>query len=1037
MAITSNSSTPAGWGIDSNTGRLAPLGGVLNAGNVSASQAAQTSQSAVGTLVKSTPTGANPVQVGTGPQAQTNQAFTWGPGVKEPARQYEMPGLESWTNEQAAQMRTGEGLSNASPDQIKQYYADRNVSSHYDEASGKWVSGSSSEAYKNAPGITVGDGFYSKTYSTDPNTVKQLVQKYKTGSLTVGDDIEAFNKMVQAGLINLDAVNGEKKATGTLSSGDARLRQAELSTQLSDMDKAVQQSFLGDNAQYKAYNEAQTVEEAQLAEQQRQQAATNAAWQIQSGRAGTTQGAAETAGMMQKFNWQLQEVQTKYNNLRRQADAEIQKGNIEAAKELRAQAQQEFTNGLALQKDARDAAQFELDKKAKQDTALEKAEKNVETTAKRWVEAGIVPDDDTFYATDKKLGVDPGTSKLSYLATQSNFQRDQLKDNLANAKSSAELAKLNNDLKMMTFENMKTITETLDKMPPGTMVSDADGNTYFSTNLGHIETDNNGMVTGSYVDPETGNVVIRQIGNIGKADKASMETVYVNGVPIIRNKNTKASVIQTIPNAPGPAGDMGLDAYFPQGSTLPSKYDNLECGEFQHSLSDSYPYGLNTAEEKAAAVTIQKEKGPQPGYQIFHNVSGKSAKYGHVAMVNWVGEDESGRTIMKVTEANYAKPGMITHDRVMYADDPSIMGYRNDPLRPEFQKILQTDVDTPEPQGEATPAGLKISSASPFVTGTQSESQYQAAMQKEEAARIMADQIMSDDLVVDPKKFDPIQTRALQIAKENGFITADKADKFEPEDYNSFKQRKIESGGAVGPFGLAGLKPTETSLRAEYDMRNEAFKQMQVALASRAGGVTPQRLKTLQKNLNDAIKEGDMFSAQDRLMTSIPTTMGKVEEQKFNGTKNILEQLDKLSVKLNEYIQAGGTTDIFSGTVENLAAKVGEIEDPVRRSLAAQISTALIDYRQSVTGAAFTVSEARMYDKLFPGISKDPALNKALIEGLKEGFVSKRNGQIKNAIGAKPFDAIFGEVKVRDKKNGVVGTMPKLEYDANLYEIVK
>jgi len=201
--------------------------------------------------------------------------------------------------------------------------------------------------------------------------------------------------------------------------------------------------------------------------------------------------------------------------------------------------------------------------------------------------------------------------------------------------------------------------------------------------------------------------------------------------------------------------------------------------------------------------------------------------------------------------------------------------------------------------------------------------------------------------------------------------------------------------------------------------------------------VTPQRLKTIQENINQALQEGDLMEAQDRLMTSVPTTLKVDDEKRFKGVVTINDQLDNFKSKLDAYVAKGGDVGLIPGLYENFNQNIGTVKDPELRSLAAQMKTALIDYRQSVTGAAFTESEAKMYDDLFPGITKDPALNAALIEGLKQGFNVKRESILRQTIGNKPYEALFGEVTVRDRVSGQVGTMPKVEFDSNYYDIVK
>ena len=61
-------------------------------------------------------------------------------------------------------------------------------------------------------------------------------------------------------------------------------------------------------------------------------------------------------------------------------------------------------------------------------------------------------------------------------------------------------------------------------------------------------------------------------------------------------------------------------------------------------------------------------------------------------------------------------------------------------------------------------------------------------------------------------------------------------------------------------------------------------------------------------------------------------------------------------------------------------------KDPMLAEIANTISQTIQTYRQQLTGAAFTESEAREYNRLFPGIEKSPELNQSLINSLRNQY---------------------------------------------------
>lgn len=842
MAIVQDPNAPSGWGKDSTTGQLAKI-----PTNVQ-EQTVQAAQSSVGTLQKSPVLGANQVQVGTTPTAQTYQAFAWAPGVQEPQRQYETPGLKSWTNEEAANMRTGVGSNNATADQVGQFYADRNVTSHYDEKSGQWVSGNTSAAFDGAPKITVGEGSpNARKYDTGPTTVNFLIQKFKSGSLTDGNDIEAFNKMVQMGLINTDAF-GEKIKAGSISSNDARIQQVQLSDQLKQLDQQAAGFNQGYANQQSLINDKQASETAQLTEEQRQAAATNTAWQIKSERSGTTQGAAETAGMMQKFNWQLEAVQTKYNDLRRQAESELQKGNIEAAKELRAQAQQELDNGIKLRAEARDS---EL--KTQQ---LEKASRdNLDGTTKSWAEAGLEPSEEDFMSLDKKYDLDPGASKLSYLAQKSSVDMTAKKDKVALAKDMAALGKANFDLQMQSFDQIKKIGDALDTIPAGQTLTMPDGSMYYGTKgTGKVEFDGSGFGRMAYVDQETGALRIKDIGQIGKADQSSLKTSWVDGHLVVKNTTTNG-LAAAIPSG-GADGDCAIDKYFPQGS------NGGQCLAWCHNFVTDLPYGMNTAQQKKSIVNVPKTELPQVGDVALFD-GGQS---GHAAMVTYAAVADDGTPIIQLSESNIKLDEKVTHGRTISSDNPKLFGYFRGHLnekffselgdkQPEEQqsslagsiaktgsvvgqegKVLSQPPVQPKKKGfdESTftvPPSTKLE----HFSGTQEA--HDKALMDEEDAKTAALNLLSGTGTKLTDVPQGIRQRALEIARANG-LGEGEADRSQMSDddlqlaemianYDADPQKttSIRSSGAGNSSERARIVAEAKRLNPDLDLTNYAAKQ--------------------------------------------------------------------------------------------------------------------------------------------------------------------------------------------------------------------
>lgn len=897
-----------------------------------------------------------------------------------------------------------------------------------------------------APGysnqISTGAGTYATFNQTN---MMDAINAIKSGNYT-NDQKVIYDEGVRRGLINPEQIMGGTTETyGTMSSDAARGLLASETTDLNNLTGNTAQFFDSilkrmesraseDEARFSAQSEAA---QAQTAEAQAQETATAKATAFKLGRTGTMYGIDEARQLAVSQRAEMEGVKMKYEDLIQQSRRALEDGEVELAKEYRTAAQQEIQNAIDLE-------QLQMQKEQHAMEALKYEREEAGATLTDMVKAGYEPSEAYLSAMDKANGWTVGTAAIMYEGTKNDVIREEYENNLANAKTELELQKLTNDLKMSVFDEMKKRNDVLAGFAPGQFAFELNGKKYYGTQgTGGMEIDENGVARIAYVDQETGDIKVQYVGKLGAADAQSYETVYVDGVPIVRNTKTGQTAAGAVPSTT-PGGKLDFAKYYPQGIIgTPRNYQYFQCGEYMHDLYEDYPVGLNTWQAKQAAVTKAASEGPAVGDICFQKTNGDA---GHVMAVNWVGQDENRETIFSVTEANYADDGMITHDRILKASDPRILGYREDTLKPQFANLKSSDggkeasdVD-PKTFNQSdvypqTAGGLNIPTASPFLAGTQSETQYQSGMAKEQTSQSFADLLMSDSISYEDLRGETdgqIFARALSIAKANGYVQP--GEKLEmPQvsfaDYVKARDAEMIELGVIQSPGVAALQE-------EFNIQNGLNEAFISAVNNQALGVTPTRFKTFRENVMEAVEQGNYTEAEDRLMTGAFRGEQVDMRKQFFGVTQINKQLDNVESKLNAYISAGGDTGIFSGTLENMMQKIGTIKDPTARSLAAQIQVALNDYRYAVTGAAFTESEAKLYDQMFPGITKDPALNSALIEGLKAGFNSKREGLIRNTLGNTAYDAIYGKIKVQDRETGQIFEIPKMAYDAYLYEPV-
>lgn len=801
----------------------------------------------------------------------------------------------------------------------------------------------------------------------------------------------------------------DTSSPGTLSSADARTAADNLRSTINQTSSSMGQMY----ADMMTRNEARAKEdqarleqqrqaaEAQLKQDQAKETATEMASQIKLGRADTAQGVQEMNALNQQHSAAIQASNAKYADLMLQSKRALEDGDVALAEKQHAAAMDEANFALKLDEANR----------ARQKENMELSTKNIDEIAK----SGVMPSDEWLNIQDKANNRSPGTTKGLIVAAQNEQNIKQQADLLKNTKDTLEISKLQNDLKNASTDQMMNIENLRKSHPFGEPFKIGD-NTYYGTDTSTVEiSKEDGIARQMYID-ENGKPQVREIGKLGTANPAEIENVYVNGVMVQRNKKT-GQMIST--NAPNKNGELSVDTLFPTGSK------GGQCGAAMHQVFTDYPYGLNTVDQKRAAINVPSGTLPRAGMQFFQDIGPN----GHTGVVTWSGVDEkTGRPIIKVCESNYGNDEKWG-TRTLYADDHSIMGYRQGQLNPQVASALGIG----NQDSSAQTQDFSVKSQSPFFGGTQTESQYQASVQKEQDAIQKAQQILSGDFIPKAGEKDAVVSRAIAIAKENGYVPEGESIKGLDQTFEDFVKRKQDEAGMT-------IADTE-SLRPEFDAKQQTLKAFDAAIKNQAGGITPQRFKVFQSNVLDAIKSGDLNAAKDRLMTGAFRSEQANERKQFEGVNNINRQLDNFGTKLNQYIAAGGNTGLFQGSIEDMAQKIGEIKDPKLRALASSMRVALNDYRQSVTGAAFTESEAKMYDEMFPGISKSPELNKALIEGLKSGFEAKKDGLIRTTLGGEAADAFTESIPVM-AMNPATGKMEKalvspLEFSTGKYKAAK
>ncbi len=134
--------------------------------------------------------------------------------------------------------------------------------------------------------------------------------------------------------------------------------------------------------------------------------------------------------------------------------------------------------------------------------------------------------------------------------------------------------------------------------------------------------------------------------------------------------------------------------------------------------------------------------------------------------------------------------------------------------------------------------------------------------------------------------------------------------------------------------------------------------------------------------------------------------MNATEAAKVTSYEAADASMIKLQGALNAYYDAGGDTGLLSGTMEQVANKMGQVKDPAKVQLATRIAVALQSYRNAISGTAYSNQEGQQISAIFPGINKTHGLNDAIIQGRLQADQDTING-FYGAILGKGYEALL------------------------------
>lgn len=173
--------------------------------------------------------------------------------------------------------------------------------------------------------------------------------------------------------------------------------------------------------------------------------------------------------------------------------------------------------------------------------------------------------------------------------------------------------------------------------------------------------------------------------------------------------------------------------------------------------------------------------------------------------------------------------------------------------------------------------------------------------------------------------------------------------------------------------------------------------------------VGPTIKRSLKNDFYALAQRGDYDSLLKGIQNQTINQFSAANKTKIENAQVSLPYLTELSIRLQEFKDAGGDTNLISGTENQIANKLGVLskKDPKFATIAAQLQGLFFNYRRDMSGAAFSVPESSSYQSINPSMSNTLSLNMALIQGLKNA----NENQIDSAFSSKLPSGAYKNLK--------------------------
>lgn len=212
------------------------------------------------------------------------------------------------------------------------------------------------------------------------------------------------------------------------------------------------------------------------------------------------------------------------------------------------------------------------------------------------------------------------------------------------------------------------------------------------------------------------------------------------------------------------------------------------------------------------------------------------------------------------------------------------------------------------------------------------------------------------------------------------------------------------SSGASSTPGSVSPQQAQTSYNSS---ENLPFKNATENIIT-ASNVPLAAQRQIRGEVANFLASGQPDQAKSVLLSTAIQKFGQQQATQTIGRIGALTSLDQIQSALKTIKDNGGNTNLLSGNVTKGLEKLGTSNNQAVSAAAQAINIAIINYRRSMTGVAFSPEEAAQYSKLFPDITNLDTLNQTKISTLRDSMNAQQRGVLGAAMGVQNYDKIFG-----------------------------